>query len=249
MEAIVLAGGFGTRLRSVVSDVPKPMAPVAGRPFLELLLCSLKAKGITRAILSVGYMSEVITSHFQKRPIGIDLEYEVESTPLGTGGAIAAALRHVTRDHVFVFNGDTYLDLDLSAVAAMWPGDQTPIVVARSVPDTERFGALELANGRISHFLGSGQKGAGAVNAGCYLIPRNVFAVAGLPDAFSFEQDFLGRRPPMSLRVFLSNGQFIDIGVPEDYQRAQHDLAGLAGSATESAELESGQANQSIKRP
>jgi D-glycero-alpha-D-manno-heptose 1-phosphate guanylyltransferase len=236
MEAIVLAGGFGTRLRSVVSDVPKPMASVAGRPFLELLLCSLKAKGITRAILSVGYMSEVITSHFQRRPIGIDLEFEIESKPLGTGGAIAAALRHVTRDHVFVFNGDTYLDLDLRAVAAMWPGDHTPIVVARSVLDTERFGALELANGRIWHFLGSGQKGAGAVNAGCYLIPSDIFAGTRLPDTFSFEQDFLGRRPPMSLRAFLSNGQFMDIGVPEDYQRAQSDLAGLASSAAESAQ-------------
>jgi D-glycero-alpha-D-manno-heptose 1-phosphate guanylyltransferase len=236
MEAIVLAGGFGTRLMSVVSDVPKPMASVAGRPFLELLLYSLKAKGITRAILSVGYMSEVIISHFQRHPIGIDLKYESESKPLGTGGAIAAALRHVTRDHVFVFNGDTYLDLDLGAVAAMWPGDHTPIVVARSVPDAERFGALKLANGRIWHFLGSGQKGAGAVNAGCYLIPSDIFAEARLPDTFSFEQDFLGRRPPMSLRAFLSNGQFIDIGVPEDYQRAQSDLAGLASFAADSAQ-------------
>jgi D-glycero-alpha-D-manno-heptose 1-phosphate guanylyltransferase len=230
MEAIILAGGFGTRLRSVISDVPKPMAPVAGRPFLELLLCSLKAKGMTRAILSVGYMSEVITSHFQKRPIGMDLEYEVESTPLGTGGAIAAALRHVTRDHVFVFNGDTYLDLDLSAVAAMWPGDHTPIVVARSVEDTERFGSLELADGRIAHFLGSGKKGPGAVNAGCYLIPRNIFAGVSLPDMFSFEQDYLGRRPPMSLRAYVSNGQFIDVGIPEDFRRAQIDLAELARS-------------------
>jgi D-glycero-alpha-D-manno-heptose 1-phosphate guanylyltransferase len=230
MEAIILAGGLGTRLRSVVSDVPKAMAPVAGRPFLELLLCSLKAKGISRAILSVGYMSEVIISHFQKRPISMDLEYEVESTPLGTGGAIAAALRHVTGDHVFVFNGDTYLDLDLGAVAAMWPGDGTPIVVTRSVEDTERFGSLELADGRIARFFGSGKKGAGVVNAGCYLIPRNAFAGVSLPDMFSFEQDYLGLRPPLSLRAFVSNGQFIDIGIPEDFRRAQIDLAALARS-------------------
>jgi D-glycero-alpha-D-manno-heptose 1-phosphate guanylyltransferase len=230
MEAIVLAGGFGTRLRSVVSDVPKPMAPVAGRPFLELLLSSLRAKGITRAILSVGYMSEVIASYFEKHPVGINLTYAIESTPLGTGGAIAAALRHVTRDHVFVFNGDTYLDLDLSGVAAMWPGDHTPIVVARSVRDTERFGRLEIADGRISHFLGSGQKGAGLVNAGCYLIPSTIFAGVSFPQVFSFEQDFLGRRPPKSLRVYISSGQFIDIGVPADLQQAQIDLARLAQS-------------------
>jgi D-glycero-alpha-D-manno-heptose 1-phosphate guanylyltransferase len=230
MEAIILAGGFGTRLRSAVSNLPKPMAPVAGRPFLELLLSSLKSKGITRAILSIGYRYEAITSHFENHPVGIDLTYEIESRPLGTGGAIATALRHVTCDHVFVFNGDTYLDFDLSAVAAMWPGDRTPIVVARSVPDTERFGRLEFADGRISHFLGSGQKGAGAVNAGCYLIPKDIFASVTLPRAFSFEQDFLARRPPLSLRMFITSGQFIDIGVPEDFQRAQIELAGLVRS-------------------
>jgi D-glycero-alpha-D-manno-heptose 1-phosphate guanylyltransferase len=227
MEAIVLAGGFGTRLRSIVSDVPKPMAPVAGHPFLELLLSSLRAKGITRAILSIGYMSEVITAHFTKYPAGIDLIYEIEPTPRGTGGAIATALRHVTRDHVFVFNGDTYLDLELSAVAAMWPGDRTPIVVARTVADTERFGRLELTNGRVQHFVGSGHKGPGVVNAGCYLIPRDIFAGAGLPDVFSFEQNFLGQRPPLSLRAFVSDGEFIDIGVPDEFQRAQIDFARL----------------------
>jgi D-glycero-alpha-D-manno-heptose 1-phosphate guanylyltransferase len=228
MEAIVLAGGFGTRLRSLVSNVPKPMALVAGRPFLELLLSSLRTKGITRAILSIGYMSEVITSHFEKYPIDMDLVYEIESSPLGTGGAIAAALRHVRRDHVFVFNGDTYLDLNLGALVAMWPGDHTPIVVARFVPDTERFGRLEYSDGRILHFSNSGSKGAGVVNAGCYLIPSNIFSGASLPNTFSFERDFLGRRPPLSLRAFVSNDQFIDIGIPDDFRRAQIDLAELA---------------------
>jgi len=203
------------------------MAPVAGRPFLELLLSSLKSKGITRAILSIGYMSEVITSYFGRHPIGIDLAYEIESTPLGTGGAIAAALRHATCDHVFIFNGDTYLDLNLNALASMWPGDHTPIVVTRTVPDTERFGRLEMANGRISHFIGNGQKGPGTINAGCYLIPSDIFAGASVPDVFSFEQDFLSRRPPMSLRAFVSDGHFIDIGVPEDFRRAQIALARL----------------------
>lgn len=227
MEAIVLAGGLGTRLRSIVSNVPKPMAPVAGHPFLELLLSRLKAQGIKRAILSVGYMSDAITSHFEKKPMGLDLAYEVESTPLGTGGAIAAALRHAASDHVFVFNGDTYLDLDLGALSAMWPGDRTPIVVGRPVPDTERFGRLDITDGRISRFLGSGHQGAGVINAGCYLIPSDIFAGANLPDAFSFEQDFLGQRLPLSLRSYVCDGQFIDIGVPEDFQRAQLELAGL----------------------
>jgi D-glycero-alpha-D-manno-heptose 1-phosphate guanylyltransferase len=210
-----------------VSDVPKPMAPVAGRPFLELLLSSLRAKGIRRAILSIGYMSETITSHFEEHSIDMDLAYEIESTPLGTGGAIVAALRRATSDHVFVFNGDTYLDLDLSALTAMWPGDRTPIVVARSVPDTERYGKIECTGGRISKFLGTGYKGPGVINAGCYLIPKDIFANANVPEAFSFERDFLACRPPLSLRMFIADGQFVDIGVPSDYRRAETALVGL----------------------
>lgn len=231
MEAIILAGGLGKRLKSIVSDLPKPMAPVAGRPFLELLLSSLRLKGVTRAILSIGYMSQAITSHFQEHSVDMDLAYEIELTPLGTGGAIAAALRRVTSDHVFIFNGDTYLDLDLDAVTAMWPGDRTPIVVSRSVPDTERFGRLECSDGRISRFLGTGYKGAGVINAGCYLVPRDIFAGENVPGAFSFESDFLASRPARSLRTFMTDGEFIDIGVPEDYARAESDFARLLGSA------------------
>jgi D-glycero-alpha-D-manno-heptose 1-phosphate guanylyltransferase len=227
MEAIVLAGGFGTRLRSIVSDVPKPMAPVAGRPFLELLLTALRLKGITRAILSIGYMADSITSHFAPLDIGLEIAFEIETAPLGTGGAITAALRHVSEDRVFVFNGDTYLDLEIGSLNAMWPGDRTPVVVARRVPDTERYGRLEADSGRISKFAGTGVRGAGLINAGCYLLPSNVFARSSLPTAFSFEQDYLARCAASSLRVFVANGKFIDIGVPEDYRRAQSELAGL----------------------
>jgi D-glycero-alpha-D-manno-heptose 1-phosphate guanylyltransferase len=226
MEAIILAGGFGTRLRSVVSDVPKPMAPVGGRPFLELLLTSLKAKGLTRAILSVGYKSEIIMSYFDRNPAGVDVTYEVERSPLGTGGAIAAALRRAHDDHVFVFNGDTFLNFNLSALEATWPGDRTPIVVARSVPDTARYGKLECTGGRISRFLGAGHDGPGVINAGCYLIPKDIFASVNLPAAFSFEEDFLACRPSMSLRMFLTSGEFLDIGLPADYLRAES-LLGL----------------------
>src|SRR6266404_4634 len=224
MDAIVLAGGLGTRLRSVVSNVPKPMAPVGGRPFLDLLLGSLKAKGITRVILSIGYMSDAITSYFQRNALGMELVFEVEPSPLGTGGAIAAALRQVHSDYVLVLNGDTYLDLDREAVRSMWPGDRTPIVVARAVSDTERFGRLDVVNGRVAKFVGTGIKSAGIVNAGCYLIPTNVFRGENMPEKFSFEQDFLCRRPPLSVRVYVALGQFIDIGVPDDYQRAQTEL-------------------------
>ena len=118
MEAIVLAGGFGTRLKSVVFDLPKPMAPVAGKPFLERLLKSLAQKGFTRIVLALGYMAEKVIEHFGSRFEGMELVYEIESTPLGTGGAVRLALTQCLTDHVFVFNGDTYLDLEVSHVEA-----------------------------------------------------------------------------------------------------------------------------------
>ncbi len=227
MEAIVLAGGLGTRLRAVVADVPKPMAPVAGQPFLALLLAQLQAHGIRRAVLSVGYRSELIMAYFAANAPPLEIAYEVEEQALGTGGAIAAALRHVRDDAVFVFNGDTYLDLDIGAVAARWPGDRSPVVVVREVADTARFGRLELDGDRIREFAGAGVMGPGLINAGCYLLPHDLFEGRGMPRAFSFEQDYLARCPALALRAFVTDAEFIDIGVPDDYHRAQVQLARL----------------------
>jgi D-glycero-alpha-D-manno-heptose 1-phosphate guanylyltransferase len=210
------------------------MAPIAGRPFLDLLLNFLKGKGVTRAILSIGYMADSITSYFNEHSIGLELIFEIEQKPLGTGGAIAAALRRASTDKVFVFNGDTFLDLNIQSVLAMWPGDLSPIVVGRSVPNTERFGRMDIVGDRIASFIGSGHPGEGVVNAGCYLVPRNIFLNQKLPEAFSFERDYLELLPPLSLRTFVSSGQFIDIGVPEDYLLAQKELARLLRARSES---------------
>ena len=228
MEGIILAGGFGRRLRSVVSDVPKPMAPVCGRPFLDVLLSYLMRKGFSRLILSVGYKAKVIRSYFDDLDCKIDIRYAEELTPLGTGGAIAEALRQTSSDSVFVFNGDTFIDLEFSEICGMWSRDHRPVVVARAVPDTERFGRIECQGDRILRFLGSGVSGPGLVNAGCYLIARDVFAGMNLRVPFSFESDFLSECPDSFLRVFESRGTFIDIGVPEDYARAQTILSAVA---------------------
>jgi D-glycero-alpha-D-manno-heptose 1-phosphate guanylyltransferase len=228
MEAIILAGGLGTRLRSVVPDAPKPMAPIAGVPFLEILLCSLKSKGISRAILSIGYKSEIIQAYFANRNLGLEIDFAVESSPLGTGGAIVGAMTRVIGDWALVVNGDTFLDLELDALAAMWPGDRSPVIVARSVAEAERFGRLEAVDGRILRFITDKIKGPGLVNAGSYLLPKVIPSSENFPGAFSFEIDYLAHRPSRSLRVFVTNGMFIDIGVPEDYARAQSALGGFA---------------------
>lgn len=228
-EAVILAGGLGTRLRSAVPDLPKPMAPVAGRPFLEILLGSLQSKGFGRAVLSLGYMSDSVVDHFGSSYRGLELDYVIESEPLGTGGALRLALSHCVSDHAFVFNGDTYLDLEIEELAASWLSRQHPIIVARHVADTTRYGRLLTSEGRVVRFEGSGIGGEGLINAGCYVLSTRMLENLPLPERFSFEQDFLSEAVRSEcFDLFVSKGSFIDIGVPEDYMRAQHDLRDVA---------------------
>lgn len=226
MEAVILAGGFGTRLREVVPDLPKPMAPVADKPFLEILLNVLEKKGFNRVILSLGYMAEKVVAYFGKQHNGIEIVYEIEETPLGTGGALKAALNHCKSDHVFIFNGDTFLDLETDEVESKWQEKPQPMIVARQVPDTARYGRLDTSEGLVSGFIEKGLSGPGLINAGCYVLPKNIFDDFESGESFSLEQDYLFdavKKQPFS--VFETKGHFIDIGIPVDYQRAQTELA------------------------
>jgi D-glycero-alpha-D-manno-heptose 1-phosphate guanylyltransferase len=228
MEAIVLAGGFGTRLRQVVPDLPKPMASVAGRPFLEILLTSLARKGLRRAVLSLGYMAEKIVNHFGTQFAGMDLAYEIEISPLGTGGAVRRALDQCLADHVFVFNGDTYLDIEIGELEVHWKSQRAPIIVARNVPDTARYGRLDTANGRVIGFCEKGVGAAGLINAGCYVFPTTILDGFSRDRVFSLETDFLAAAVTSErFDLFVTNGRFIDIGMPEDFVRAQIELAGV----------------------
>lgn len=228
MEAIVLAGGFGTRLRQVVADVPKPMAPIAGRPFLEILLGSLARKGFSRVVLSLGFMAEKISDHFGARFAGMDIAYVVEETPLGTGGAIRLALDACTQDHVFVFNGDTYLDLEVRSLEQQWQAKRHQVVVGRHVPDTSRYGRLVVDDGRITGFAEKGIAGPGLINAGCYVLATDALARFSLNQPFSIETDYLVPEViSATVDVFVTEGMFIDIGIPEDYARAQTLLVDL----------------------
>lgn len=229
MEAIVLAGGMGTRLRTVVTGLPKPMAPVAGRPFLELLLHSLATKGFTRVILSTGYMAEKISGHFGSCFAGIELDYSVELNLLGTGGAVSQAARLVREDHFFVFNGDTFLDLDAPVVDAIWQRTRKPMIVAREVDDTERYGRLDSAQGNVIRFAEKGKAGPGLINAGCYVFHADQFSSFEPGARFSLETDFLAPLVERTtVALYVTTGLFIDIGIPSDYARAQHLLAGFA---------------------
>lgn len=228
MEAIVLAGGFGTRLREVVPDLPKPMAPIAGRPFLEILLTSLAKKGFKRAVLSLGFMADKIIDHFGDAYLGMELVYEVESQPLGTGGAVRAALARCVADHAFVFNGDTYLDLEVAGLEMQWQTTQCPAIVVREVPDTARFGRVLIEDGRVTSFLEKGITGPGMINGGCYVLPKNILDDFPPGQNFSLEADFFyGAIQRMKFSGFVTHGLFIDIGVPDDYHLAQTLLANV----------------------
>jgi NDP-sugar pyrophosphorylase family protein len=229
LPAIVLAGGFGTRLAAVVSDVPKPMAPVAGKPFLERLLGRLAAQGVVRAVLAVGYKREIIRAHFGAAFRGIALEYSEETEPLGTGGAIRRAFEESGCARAIVLNGDTWCTLDLDALTTAHARAGAPATLALlRVPDAARYGAVELdADGRIAAFREkSPQPAPGLINAGVYVLERRVFELAPAQPRFSFEQDVLQAHAAAArFAGYVAEAAFIDIGVPEDYRRAQSLLA------------------------
>jgi D-glycero-alpha-D-manno-heptose 1-phosphate guanylyltransferase len=199
------------------------MAPVAGRPFLAWLLDRLVEAGFDRAVLAVGYRFEAIRDHFGDAYRGMALAYSVESEPLGTGGAIRLAADHVTAFPVFILNGDTYLQLDYTAMFAAHrqASAQLSMAVCR-VPDVGRYGALALQGDRVTGFLEKGGSGAGDINAGVYLLSAEVVRQIPANAVFSFEQQLLvprvGELRPLA---FPTAGRFIDIGIPEDFARAQ----------------------------
>lgn len=226
MKAIILAGGFGTRLRSVVSDVPKPLAPIAGRPFLAWLIASLAARGVTSVTLSLHHQWEKIRDYFAANPAPVALDYIVEQEPLGTGGAMRYVLeRQQAAEPVLVLNGDTYVQVDLEALARTHQASGASFTMAlRGVDDSGRYGTVEVKDGIVTAF-GEGTPGKpGLINAGVYILSPILFQEA-LPQAFSFERDFLPPRlAAIKPRAFMAGSYFIDIGIPEDYARAQAEL-------------------------
>ena len=227
MEAIVLAGGLGTRLASRLEGIPKAMAPVAGRPFLEILLRQLERAGCTRVLLSVGHLRGVIQDHFGSAFQGLALEYVVEETPLGTGGAIRKALEQASERAVLVLNGDTFLDADYAAMFEFHQteGSTLTIAVTRQA-DVARYGAVRVEGKRVVGFEEKGRSGPGWINAGAYVVERDLQWPQHLPEKFSFERDFLvpetARLAPAAFEV---QGFFLDIGVPGDLERAQTELS------------------------
>jgi len=229
MEAIVLAGGFGTRLASRLDGVPKPMAPVAGRPFLEILLTQLRCAGCARVLLSVGHLHNVIQDYFGSAFDGMSIDYVIESVPLGTGGAIRLALAKATEESVLVLNGDTFLSADFAGMLRFHAAEAATVTIAVIYqPDIARYGGVVIEGNRIVGFDEKGCSGPGWINGGAYVLSKNLAWPPALAQKFSIERDVfvpqVARLRPAAYKV---DGYFLDIGIPEDLDRAQTELASV----------------------
>lgn len=226
MQAIILAGGMGTRLRSILQNIPKPMAPIHNKPFLAYLLDYLQSQGIAHVVLSVHYLREQIQDFFKNEYAGIQISYAIEEEPLGTGGAILKSLEKINLDQpVFVLNGDTFLKLNYRKMFHECFEENLSMAL-RKMPDCSRYGAVVLNENHIVAFTEKGIASAGWINGGVYLINPRMLQQEMLPQKFSFETDFLF--PSISKlkpRAFLVDDYFIDIGIPEDYAQAERDFS------------------------
>jgi D-glycero-alpha-D-manno-heptose 1-phosphate guanylyltransferase len=225
IPAIVLAGGLGTRLRSVVPDLPKPMAEVAGKPFLWWVLRRLEQQGIGDVYLSVGYKREVIEAYFGAKFGALNVHYVVEDEPLGTGGAIAKAFDAIGGEEAFVLNGDTMTVVEFAELRSAAASDVDLAMAVAELDDVARYGAVDFdatLMRRVTAFREKGQTGAGFINAGVYLVKRDALKRYPLPEKFSFEQDFLhAHLADLRVSAVPAVSQLIDIGVPDDYALAQ----------------------------
>ena len=227
-EAIILAGGLGTRLQKIVNEVPKSMALINNKPFLEYQLKYLETYKIKRVILSVGFKKEIIQKHFQNKFNSIELDYAIENKPLGTGGGIKKAFKLVKSNSAFVLNGDTLFRVNLKKLSDFHKAKHSELsIVLRELENIERFGTVKLSDdNRIIDFMEkNSKKGKGLINGGIYLINKKFFLDINLPDKFSIEKDCFEKiYKTKDIYGMLSKEYFLDIGIPEDYQKAQNEF-------------------------
>jgi len=224
--AVILAGGLGTRLRSVVPDLPKPMAPIKGRPFLERQMDFWIGQGVNRFVLSVGYLSELIMDHFGVDYQGVPIEYAVEEKPLGTGGGLLMAARHLGKDPALVLNGDTFFEVSLDQLRQFHSANQAAWTFALfRANEAERFMGMDIRGDGKVISLKSGTTDIGRLaNGGVYLVNPDVLQsfCFSSGDKVSLEDDILKALLQQGELLYglEFSGRFIDIGVPDDYQRA-----------------------------
>ena len=224
--AAILAGGLGTRLRSVVADRPKVMAEVRGQPFLTYLLEQLAQAGFKHTVLCTGYLGEQVKATFGDTYSSLHLEYSQESFPLGTAGALQLALPLFQSEQVLVINGDSFCKANLSDFWAWYTDtkDAEAALLLTQVPDTKRYGRVQVKpSGQVLKFEEKGStEGAGWINAGIYLLERRLLSTIPQNHAVSLETEMFPAWIGQELYGYCSQGQFLDIGTPESYAIADN---------------------------
>ena len=223
MEAVILSGGKGTRLQSVIKDIPKTMAGVNGTPFLETTLQWLNSFNINKVILAVGYKKEYIKKYFGNNYKNINLIYSEEEEPLGTGGAIKKALKECVDDNVIVMNGDVLARVDLNKMYEKHLSLGSVMTIAvKEMTNFDRFGVVKFNKDRITRFEEKKYVEKGFMNTGIYIMNKDIFENKIENKSFSIENDYLSKYIDKDkISPFIFAGEFIDIGIPEDYQKIQ----------------------------
>ena len=226
MEAIILAGGTGTRLKSMVSNVPKPMALINNKPFLEYIINFLLRNKIFRIILSVGYKSNQIKDYFGYNYKGCEIIYCVEDKPLGTGGAIKKALLLLKNNNAFILNGDTFFDINLATLWDSHYNHNAQLTLAlKPMKNFDRYGSVGIdSKGVVQQFNEKKYQAEANINAGLYIVNRQLFEDITLNIKFSFEKFMEENIGNIKFNSVIYSDYFIDIGIPEDYLKAQRDF-------------------------
>jgi len=227
-DVIILAGGLGTRLRSHIGEeIPKPMAPIRDTPFLQILLSKCAREGFKRVILSVGYKQEVIMRYFGERFLGVEILYAREQNPLGTGGAISQALKLAQTPYVLLLNGDTFFEINFWDFMAK-PHAPSRLKLALTPMKNTRYGSIELdSDGFITRFSTDSNSAHSLINAGVYKVSRDIFKGFCLLETFSFEAFIAQHYREIHASGEVYEARFIDIGIPQDYLKAQNYLGEL----------------------
>ncbi len=224
VTGVILAGGMGTRLRQVVSDRPKVMAEIKGKPFIAYLLDQLVEANIERVIISTGYMADTVEDNIGRSYNNIRIEYSKEEVPLGTAGALKLAGRTVDTEYCLVMNGDSYTEFDDTTLYLAHKQKNANItLVVKALDETDRFGVVcKNENNEIIDFMEKGRnKGSGFINSGIYLMKTSVIHEISKTTPSSLEYDFFPSMIGKSIYGYETAGNFIDIGTPKSYAQAE----------------------------
>lgn len=234
-EAVILAGGLGSRLEGVLGGTPKVLAPIGGRPFLDYLFDQLRRAGVERVVLALGHLADAVSAYLNENPpADLTVEAVTEPEPMGTAGALRFVRGRVLGDPVMVMNGDTFLDADLGDFMRSHEDSAAQgSLLCVEVEDVGRYGAVEVDSGsRLISFLEKGAAtGPGLINGGVYIFSSSFLDALAAGEAASLERDVLEKCPAGALNVYVHRGDFIDIGTPESLVRAEG-VVSRAGAAS-----------------